>query len=655
LFLAASCSGGGGGGGGDGGLIPSPPPPPPPPPERRAQDIVFSGSNGAPGTDAQELFVIQDNGMGLTRLSAAPFSSDVEITDFAIQPFGDLVAYTSDTDGPGGDRLFVARINGTLLREITPVNKSTDTVFSFDWAPGGQLLALQANFDSSDGAHTSIYTVQITGRNLIRVNTDGEAQGSEPRLPQWSSNQVDIASTVADFNPNSRVSDETTRILNVTDVSTNTFFHRVEAGGRLDEVRWSPDGEKLCYNFDDTAGRRGGNEIAVSILANGTGDNTILSATETRSVGPCIWSADSTKVAYVEDRRISGPSQLVTRVADASEPAEVIVDFLAQSPARELEIRTFAFAPNSNDRLAFITREASDPSTQELYRVRAGSLPIKLNPTLAAGEYVTEFVWSPDGSKVAFIATQNEDGFGRVFVANEDGTGQTEITLMAPGDEAGNIAWSPDSAKLVFLAGMRTTNGVDVDQLYTADLETLRAEAIATGVSSFEDVAYDERPEGYIAQGGAGFTPPVAGQPTSFTLNSIIVQDFADLRPNNVSTWDEPFLGGGTEPDLAVQWRRQGALAEVYFSDTKDNADRGTIYTFTEPSDPRVYPPLPQTFDYNTAWELTLFDIDFGGQEIMNDQIFTPSEAYELANFGTNPVRIFAGDYIYELDIDWNF
>ena len=39
----------------------------------------------------------------------------------------------------------------------------------------------------------------------------------------------------------------------------------------------------------------------------------------------------------------------------------------------------------------------------------------------------------------------------------------------------------------------------------------------------------------------------------------------------------------------------------------------------------------------------------------MNDELFTPSEAYELADSGTNPVRIFAGDYIYELDIDWNF
>jgi Tol biopolymer transport system component len=66
--------------------------------------------------------------------------------------------------------------------------------------------------------------------------------------------------------------------------------------------------------------------------------------------------------------------------------------------------------------------------------------------------YVEYPAWSPDGSRIAFMA-QEPDASGsnpdyNIFVMNADGTGVTRLT-DAPGED-GWPAWSPDGSQIVF-------------------------------------------------------------------------------------------------------------------------------------------------------------------------------------------------------------
>jgi TolB protein len=56
-------------------------------------------------------------------------------------------------------------------------------------------------------------------------------------------------------------------------------------------------------------------------------------------------------------------------------------------------------------------------------------------------------VWSPDGTKIAFVRRSGE-AYG-IYVMNADGTGQTQLSRDPTANDSGP-AWSPDGKRLVF-------------------------------------------------------------------------------------------------------------------------------------------------------------------------------------------------------------
>jgi TolB protein len=58
-------------------------------------------------------------------------------------------------------------------------------------------------------------------------------------------------------------------------------------------------------------------------------------------------------------------------------------------------------------------------------------------------------VWSPDGTRIAFISSAPGAFFnpGRLHVVNVDGTGQKNLT---PVDDVWEPAWSPDGTRIAY-------------------------------------------------------------------------------------------------------------------------------------------------------------------------------------------------------------
>src|SRR5258708_2506235 len=82
-----------------------------------------------------------------------------------------------------------------------------------------------------------------------------------------------------------------------------------------------------------------------------------------------------------------------------------------------------------------------------------------LTKLTAAGVISFGFVWSPDGSKIAFTSRRALDGGDAVdanfvfniWVVKSDGTGATPLTrLTASGADSVTCVWSPDGSKIAF-------------------------------------------------------------------------------------------------------------------------------------------------------------------------------------------------------------
>src|SRR5437773_1701358 len=94
-------------------------------------------------------------------------------------------------------------------------------------------------------------------------------------------------------------------------------------------------------------------------------------------------------------------------------------------------------------RIAFVATRDGDP---EIYVMNAdGSNPTRLTTDPA---YDLEPAWSPDGTKIAFQSSRG--GSTDIYGMNADGSGLRRVTT-GPFDQ--QPAWSPDGAKIVFTAG----------------------------------------------------------------------------------------------------------------------------------------------------------------------------------------------------------
>ena len=83
--------------------------------------------------------------------------------------------------------------------------------------------------------------------------------------------------------------------------------------------------------------------------------------------------------------------------------------------------------------------------------------------------------WSPDGEKIAF--TRSVGSQVRLFVANADGSGDTEILGLA--GNIGNPAWSPDGSKIAF--SLNNAGGPTQLDLYTVNPDGSGAAMVASG------------------------------------------------------------------------------------------------------------------------------------------------------------------------------
>jgi Tol biopolymer transport system component len=244
-----------------------------------------------------------------------------------------------------------------------------------------------------------------------------------------------------------------------------------------DPIAWASDGSKLLLHPEDQFSCGGCAEPPNLFVLRGDGSQTrVVPPTAVDTGGVATWGAfspDGTEIVYAADGSSRGPYVVD---ADGGQPRSlgqpcdrVEVNGRSVELCGEPLPEAATWAPDGS-RIAWVDFvEDSDTyghHASVLSFVNPDGSGLLEEVALLPGEGANSLVWSPDGSQLAFWLSRSEDGRGRMYVINADGSDLRDITQ---GGDNRWPTWSPDGSRIAFVHnGMVCT--IDPDG---TDMETI--------------------------------------------------------------------------------------------------------------------------------------------------------------------------------------
>lgn len=244
-----------------------------------------------------------------------------------------------------------------------------------------------------------------------------------------------------------------------------------EAWQLANHVRWSPDGSRILFDF--SVGKSGTPPVGLyGVDADGHRVREIVNPIENSAfsdflgmyTGSMMYfdiSPDGSRVAYSTCRYSTGAN------------FELMVSELDGTETRRLtengHVDNYPVWSPDGSRIAFISSRAEegdhDARNYRLYTMAADGSDVRLlgpgadDPYFAAGPHAPR--WSPDGERLAFVVYEYDGDWeaGRsVYTVGADGSGLAKVA-----DAVSGPAWSPDGERIAVAA----LEGEEGGALYT--------------------------------------------------------------------------------------------------------------------------------------------------------------------------------------------
>ncbi len=237
---------------------------------------------------------------------------------------------------------------------------------------------------------------------------------------------------------------------------------------------WSPDGSRIAY----TSNRNGGNYQIYVMDSNGKNVRRLTNGVNDRSPA---WSPDGLKIAFQgigneEIGRENRKAKIHIVAPDGTDLQKLAEDILSN----DIEP---AWSPDSQ-RIAFVSwREGR---TAEIYVMDAnGENQRRLTHDAQTNRAPA---WSPDGGKVVFELSLDEDT--TIAMINADGTNQrnlTEEVLNGIWESNSSPAWSPDGHTIAYVSGIQGRNDTAINLMTVDGVHLKRLGKLHNGVDYSPD------------------------------------------------------------------------------------------------------------------------------------------------------------------------
>jgi Tol biopolymer transport system component len=179
------------------------------------------------------------------------------------------------------------------------------------------------------------------------------------------------------------------------------------------------------------------------------------------------WSPDSTRLAYLADQHMDGFPELFMAAAQGGSSAQVSNTFPVNG-----SVLAYAWAPDGS-RIAYLANQDENAVPEVFSALAAGGGNVQVSGAMVPGGYVSSnglggtlvdeapFAWAADGSRIAYLATQDDATVLELYTSLPAGGGNVKVnaplapeTLILPQVYA--FAWSPDSTRLAYAANQES-------------------------------------------------------------------------------------------------------------------------------------------------------------------------------------------------------
>lgn len=210
---------------------------------------------------------------------------------------------------------------------------------------------------------------------------------------------------------------------------------------------WSPDGRTIAFTaqepFDGPFGRAVFSVRTVDVVSGEIGD---ITSRRLRYASAPAWSQTGDHLAFVGLEKAIRPAEHPGAAGGEVYQFTVATEELVPLGRGRLPDATLVAWCPTDDRILVYGQRPATFRQEAQSTIRLLDLPTDEVTEIHAGdEMVMPPVWSPDGSRFAFV-----EGANVVYVGRPDSRGETILNIRDP--VSGDLAWSPDGSTLLAAA-----------------------------------------------------------------------------------------------------------------------------------------------------------------------------------------------------------
>ena len=381
---------------------------------------------------------------------------DLSFTTLAWSPDGTRLSFTA-SDGGGVSRVFLVDPDGSDLLDLFPLCPagSENMKGRAAWAPDSSRIAVEVQLAGTAGER--VFTFRPDGADFADV-TASPVPIEDARVDgvRWNPQSTHLLirgeleeANFADVYVNRPVA--------------NSDYDRVSphtGGGAVTHAAWSPDGSRIAYLADLESA-----SIEVFTVApNGTGNVKVSgSMVAGGTVTQLFWAPDGSRIAFLSDRLTDDQFELFTVQPTGAGLLTVSLPLIADGgvalPLNDVGEVESPWSPDST-RLAYLADAVVD-GTYDAHLVNAGGGDARPLTAAAAGCEIQRLRWSPDGGHLLLEGELTAADVRNVFVIDAVvPTPPLQVSFATVvGASANGHDWSADGAFVTFDEGASSAPG----------------------------------------------------------------------------------------------------------------------------------------------------------------------------------------------------